>query len=88
MKRMLAERMPEAMVESVTGSARSRMAPNFAWGATPAEAGMFAGITSIQRVNTFGGAVPAQACDTDHAGAESRVPFSADYYFYRRRGGG
>jgi hypothetical protein len=35
---------------------------------------MFAEITSIQRVNTAGGAVPAQACDTDHAGEESRVP--------------
>ena len=53
-----------------------------------AEAGMFAEITSIQRVNTAGGAVPAQACDADHAGEESRVPFSADYYFYRRRAGG
>jgi hypothetical protein len=52
-----------------------------------AEAGMFAGITSIQRVNTSGGAVPAQICDAVHAGEESRVPFSADYYFYRRRGG-
>ncbi len=48
--------------------------------------GMFAGVTSIQRVNTSGGVAPAAGCDSDNAGAEARVAFRADYYFYKRRG--
>src|SRR3954464_14719153 len=55
--------------------------------AIPASAdGMFAGVTSIQRVNTRGGAAPATGCSGDTAGSEARVPFTADYYFYKRRG--
>jgi hypothetical protein len=54
-------------------------------GIAAAEAGLFAAITSIQRVNTLGGAAPAQGCDAAHGGEETQVPFSADYYFYRRR---
>ena len=46
---------------------------------------MFAGVTSIQRVNTNGGIAPATGCDDSHAGNEARVAFSADYYFYKRR---
>jgi hypothetical protein len=48
--------------------------------------GMFAGVTSIQRVNTQGGAAPATGCAPDTAGSEARVPFSAEYYFYKPRG--
>jgi hypothetical protein len=47
---------------------------------------MFAGVTSIQRVNTSGGIAPAKGCDDTHTGSETRVAFSADYYFYKRRG--
>ena len=55
--------------------------------AIPASAdGMFAGVTSIQRVNTSGGAAPATGCAADTAGSEARVPFSAEYYFYKPRG--
>jgi hypothetical protein len=50
--------------------------------------GMFAGVTSIQRVNTSGGVAPATGCDAASAGSEVRVNFSADYYFYKRRGTG
>lgn len=53
-----------------------------------AASGMFAGITSIQRVNTAGGVAPATGCSAANLGAETRVPFTADYYFYRRRGAG
>ena len=49
--------------------------------------GMFAGVTSIQRVNTSGGAAPGTGCAAGNAGAEARVNFTADYYFYKRRGG-
>lgn len=43
--------------------------------------GIFDGVTYIQRVNTVGGLVPA--ADGDYVGQEKRVPYSADYYFYR-----
>ncbi|HYC37759.1 MAG TPA: DUF3455 domain-containing protein [Usitatibacter sp.] len=49
--------------------------------------GMFAGVTSILRANTSGGAAPTDGCTTANLGAETRVAFSADYYFYRRRAG-
>ena len=48
--------------------------------------GMFAGVSSIQRVNTRGGVAPLTGCTADNAGAEQRVAFSADYYFYRPNG--
>lgn len=51
-----------------------------------AETGMFAGVTSIQRVNTSGGAAPVGGCGPDNTGDEARIAFQADYYFYRRRG--
>lgn len=80
---------------SVSGIPR-RMQPagagNMPWeilGAIPAgENGMFAGVTSIQRVNTRGGAAPAGGCDDTHVGDEARAAFTADYYFYKRRGAG
>ena len=48
--------------------------------------GMFAGVTSIQRVNTRGGVEPTSGCTADNAGAEQRIAFNADYYFYRPSG--
>ena len=79
---------------SVGGSIRAAQAAggdNLPWlllRASPAgDTGLFAGVTSIQRVNTQGGVAPAGGCDANHQGEESRVAFSADYYFYKRRGG-
>ena len=51
-----------------------------------AESGMFAGVTTIQRVNTTGGAAPSGGCGPDNIGAEARVAYQADYYFYKQRG--
>lgn len=48
--------------------------------------GMFAGATTIQRVNTVGGVAPAAGCGAANVGGETRVNYSADFYFYRRRG--
>ena len=48
--------------------------------------GALARVASIQRINTAGGAAPAQACDRAHANAETRVPYSASYYFYAFNG--
>jgi hypothetical protein len=46
-------------------------------------AGAFAGITSIQRVNTVGGVAPGGGCAQASVGARARVPYTADYYFLR-----
>jgi hypothetical protein len=43
--------------------------------------GRFARVTYIQRVNTIGGTAPAQA--GAFVGDEARVPYTAEYYFYR-----
>ena len=43
--------------------------------------GKFSDVTYIQRVNTVGGKVPAASGTL--AGQEARVPYTADYYFYR-----
>jgi hypothetical protein len=51
-----------------------------------AETGLFAGVTSIQRVNTLGGATPTSGCGADNVGDEARVAYRADYYFYKPRG--
>jgi uncharacterized protein DUF3455 len=48
--------------------------------------GLFQGVTSIQRVNTSGGAPPATGCDSSTAGNEFRSAYNADYYFYKPRG--
>lgn len=43
--------------------------------------GIFDGVTYIQRVNTVGGKAPA--APGAFVGAEARVPYTAEYYFYR-----
>ena len=46
--------------------------------------GIFSGVTFIQRVNTVGGTAPA--APGAFVGAEARVPYAADYFFYRKQG--
>jgi hypothetical protein len=43
--------------------------------------GVFGRVTYIQRVNTIGGTAPAEA--GAFVGEEARVPYTAEYYFYR-----
>jgi len=50
-------------------------------------AGVFTNVTYVQRLNTNGGKAPASGCDAGTAGTETRVTYSADYYFYRAAGG-
>jgi hypothetical protein len=76
----------------VKGSVKQRQdggAGNIPWlllAASSVEgAGKFAGVTSIQRVATKGGVEPAGGCDASKAGQEVRVPYTADYYFYKRK---
>ncbi|MGZ5033489.1 MAG: DUF3455 domain-containing protein [Usitatibacter sp.] len=53
--------------------------------ATPSDnQGIFAGVTSIQRVDTKGGVEPAAPCDATKSGQEVRVPYTANYNFYKR----
>ena len=47
--------------------------------------GVFGKTQSIQRLRTAGGKAPAQGCGQDQAGKESRVPYTATYYFYASR---
>jgi hypothetical protein len=44
--------------------------------------GTFAAVTSIQRIHTKGGLPPSSGCDASHRDAETKIPYSADYYFY------
>jgi|SRR5215510_1377746 len=43
--------------------------------------GILSRVTTIQRIHTKGGQPPA-GCDESHRGAEIKVPYAADYYFY------
>ena len=77
---------------SVKGAVRERQdggAGNIPWlllGATPTGSdGKFANVTSIQRVGTRGGVEPTEQCDAAKVGQEVRVPYAADYYFYKRK---
>jgi Protein of unknown function (DUF3455) len=45
--------------------------------------GIFSATTSVQRVQTVGGVAPAQGCDASNASKTARVPYTANYYFYR-----
>ena len=49
-------------------------------------AGAFAGVTSVQRVNTAGGTAPAAAeCAAATRGREARVAYSAEYLLFGSR---
>jgi hypothetical protein len=50
------------------------------------ESGLFANVSSIQRVNTTGGGAPSSGCGPDNVGEEARVAYQADYYFYKHAG--
>jgi hypothetical protein len=47
--------------------------------------GKLGGVTSIQRVATKGGVEPTSPCTASNAAQEVRVPYTADYYFYKRK---
>jgi len=44
--------------------------------------GSFSDVTSVQRVHTAGGIAPGSGCSRATAGAQARVNYTADYYFY------
>lgn len=45
-------------------------------------AGRFSRVTSIQRIDTVGGASPVDPCTPDLAGVRVRMPYSATYRFF------
>jgi len=45
-------------------------------------AGVFSHVAYVQRVATKNGTPPTAKCDVTMGGAENRVDYSADYYFY------
>ncbi|HEX7624780.1 MAG TPA: DUF3455 domain-containing protein, partial [Anaeromyxobacteraceae bacterium] len=47
------------------------------------DSGMFAGVKSVQRVDTHGGKAPAGGCDQGTAGQVTEVPYTAAYAFSR-----
>jgi hypothetical protein len=49
--------------------------------ATPSGTGALSGTRFVQRIDTAGGIAPSGACPAP--GAEQRVPYSAEYVFYR-----
>jgi len=58
-----------------------------AWLLIPAQSngqpGELQGVTLVQRINTHGGIAPAGGCDSGSVGAETKVPYTATYVFYR-----
>ena len=55
-------------------------------GTSNSTTGKFANVTSVQRLATQGGVEPIEACNGSNVGKEARVPYTADYYFYKRKG--
>ena len=45
--------------------------------------GELQGVTLVQRINTHGGAAAATGCDAASVGAETKVPYTATYVFFR-----
>jgi hypothetical protein len=48
--------------------------------------GVFSNVSSIQRVNTVGGAAPQAGCSEASVGSMARIDYRADYYFFTRAG--
>ena len=44
--------------------------------------GSLSKVTSVQRVNTSGGAAPKGSCSQAEAGTAARIGYTADYYFF------
>ncbi len=50
---------------------------------TTSGTGLFSGVASIQRLHTVGGQAPDAGCDQAHSGHEVKVPYSAEYRFFK-----
>jgi hypothetical protein len=77
----------------VVGSVQERATPDptaIPWlrlGAASTTPGQLGNTTFIQRVNTKGGVTPAATeCSQATVNTQKEVPYSADYYFWKRTG--
>ena len=72
------------VVGAVKGRADAPQATDIPWlllgTKSVGKPGAFSRVTSIQRVATAGGLAPAGGCS--QPGAQARVPYRADYYFF------
>ncbi|HSW82015.1 MAG TPA: DUF3455 domain-containing protein [Usitatibacter sp.] len=82
-------------LSSVKGTVRERHdggPGNIPWllltGTSTSTPGRFANVTSVQRLATQGGVEPTEACSATNVGKEVRVPYTVDYYFYKRKTSG
>jgi len=82
-------------LSSVKGAVRERAdggSGNIPWlllaGTSTPTPGKFANVTSVQRLATQGGVEPTEVCGVSNVGKEARVPYTADYYFYKRKTSG
>jgi hypothetical protein len=75
-----------SVVGEVQAKDTSRSAGSIPWLLLSAKAtsgtGVFGRVTSIQRLNTSGGAAPGQVSPA-HAGEEARVAYTATYVFFQ-----
>jgi hypothetical protein len=80
---------PGAATPGAAASAAAQRASGVQWLLLRAKSntgkGVFAKVQSIQRLHTIGGLAPQDPCDAAHADQRTRVPYSADYYFYTGR---
>lgn len=44
---------------------------------------LFSQTRYINRINTHGGLSPVSGCDSNHLGNEKRIPYTADYVFFK-----
>ena len=44
--------------------------------------GLLTNVSTIQRIHTHGGQPPSDGCDASRAKAETKISYTADYYFY------
>ncbi|RQP24759.1 DUF3455 domain-containing protein [Piscinibacter terrae] len=77
------------IVGSVTARANAPQAGAIPWlllsTKSDGPSGVFAKVTSIQRVSTMGGAAPAEGCSGTSLGKTARVVYSADYVLFAQR---
>jgi hypothetical protein len=75
-------------VKGATKQRQDASAGNIPWlllAGTSEGAGRLAGVTNVQRVATQGGVAPNYGCDQMSVDKEVRVPYTAEYYFYRKK---
>ena len=71
-------------IQSIPSPGSNAM-PWMLWETKPGEnPGLFHRVSHIQCVNTTGGSPPATGADAAHVGRDTRVRYTAEYFFYRQ----